>query len=220
MLYALATARAPHWSVLVHHVATVVACCATTDTVLLEVAAGGGGGGDDDGGGGELSSAASNGVGFITFFYAGLTAIETALVLAYHLQRGRAPRQVAAMGGAAAVQIAVTTTFFIVLPAVLLWNARDEISAGFSALLAMICVAMYAVELSIAAVRVAIARKKWREHRKATSKHDDGDPNIAVEIATGGAGEDERISTRGSSTRHPAADQEPSLAEAPAAAEA
>ena len=38
--------------------------------------------------GGDVHGAAADGVGFVTFFYAALTAIETALVVTYHLQAG------------------------------------------------------------------------------------------------------------------------------------
>jgi hypothetical protein len=155
MLYELAATRAPHWSIVLHHVLTVVACTATTDAVLLETI------------GGDVSSGISNGVGFVTFFYDGLTAFEMALVLTYHLCAGQQPRQAAAMGAAAALQCLVTTCFFVMLPAILLANAVGDASAAIVVLLALVCVGMYVIELFIASVRVNIARKKWREHREA-----------------------------------------------------
>ena len=80
MIYELLTASKLHWSVLAHHVGTMVACAVTTDTVLLSIV------------GGKVRGAAADGVGFVTFFYAALTAFETALVLAYHLNAGNRPR--------------------------------------------------------------------------------------------------------------------------------
>jgi hypothetical protein len=156
MLFELAASRSLHWSVMLHHVVTVVACAVTTDTVLLSVV------------GGEVRGATADGVGFVTFFYAALTTFEMILVLRYHLLAGQSRlKQAASMAAAAALQVVVTTAFFIVFPCVLLARTASTLSAPLLALLVLVNLVMYVVELFIASVRVAIARKKWREHRES-----------------------------------------------------
>jgi hypothetical protein len=82
---------------------TVIACCVTTDTVLLAVVG-------RAAVGPSAIGPVSDGVGFVTFFYAALTTIETTCVLTYHLVAGEKRKQACAMGSAAGIQLIVTTT--------------------------------------------------------------------------------------------------------------
>ena len=82
---------------------TVIACCVTTDTVLLAVVG-------RAAVGPSAIGPVSDGVGFVTFFYAALTTIETSCVLTYHLVAGEKRKQACAMGSAAGIQLLVTTT--------------------------------------------------------------------------------------------------------------
>ena len=82
---------------------TVIACCVTTDTVLLAVVG-------RAAVGPSAIGPVSDGVGFVTFFYAALTTIETSCVLIYHLVAGEKRKQACAMGSAAGIQLLVTTT--------------------------------------------------------------------------------------------------------------
>ena len=176
MLYELASAERGelHWSVLMHHVVTVIACSVTTDDVLLSVV------------GGSLSSNTADGVGFVTFFYAALTTVETTLVLTYHLQAGQRLLQAQAMGLAAGIQVVVTSVFFLILPSILLSNTYRSISPAVFVLLLLVNIVMFVVESFIASVRVAIARKKWFEHRAereaASSAAGDDAAPAAVEV--------------------------------------
>jgi hypothetical protein len=159
MLYDLGTeAGWIDWSVTAHHVSTLLACVITTDSVFLELL-----------GGQVMTGDVANGIGFVSFYYAALTAIETALVLTYHLQEGQRPMQVAAMGAAALIQLANISVFFLVLPGILIANTHrsGELPTGLVVLILMILLFFFLVELGIVSVRVAIARKKWREHRLA-----------------------------------------------------
>ena len=82
---------------------TVIACCVTTDTVLLAVVG-------RAAVGPSAIGPVSDGVGFVTFFYAALTTMETSCVLTYHLVAGEKRKQACAMGSAAGIQLIVTTT--------------------------------------------------------------------------------------------------------------
>ena len=86
---------------------TVIACCVTTDTVLLAVVG-------RAAVGPSAIGPVSDGVGFVTFFYAALTTIETSCVLIYHLVAGEKRKQACAMGARRATF--VTTTRAILCP--------------------------------------------------------------------------------------------------------
>ena len=137
MLYELASSSTHelHWSVLLHHVVTVIACSVTTDEVLLTVV------------GGELSGSTTDGVGFVTFFYATLTTAETSLVLTYHLVAGQRLRQALAMASAASIQVVVTSIFFLLLPSILLSHTHRSISPAIFALLLLVNILMFVTEM-------------------------------------------------------------------------
>ena len=92
MLYELALLPAVEWYVVAHHILTLGAVCLTTDETSMAVL--------------DLSDTATDivqGFGFLTFFYAGVTAFEYAFVLAYHLHAGQRRAQFAVMAACVAV---------------------------------------------------------------------------------------------------------------------